>query len=686
MATTIDSKDILLVKGIETIGGGIIEKGTDSEGTYYKLYDNSILRLNEPSGVKKLVASMHYSGNGVMTVNNDVITFGRKSGASLCSLFDGAPTTDGTYVSGFVVQRPAGETGELVDFDMWTHGGCALYDSGNFYTAGYNVQGGLGIGSTTSQAMLTLSSTNVVDYRRPENMSYDHSYWRLFIKKIDGYWYGAGNNTYGALGIGSATAIISTWTPLTSAGTTVRELWNLGTSYGCVVIQKEDGSVWVAGYNGNGQLGNNLITSTNVLINVSSAWNVMSTDIVLKATGEFGHYDTAAASGSSLLMLISSNGIDGFIKSSGINSWGNLGDGTTTQRQIPIFPLGVPSNVKSLMVHGGGPASCYALTTDNRLFVWGYNNYGQLGVGDLLNKATPIEVSTVVGDTITDIFADAHSQTYSYVTQSFYQTASGKLYGAGKNSQGQLGMGHVTDVVNAYTLIPFDTEKYGRVINIKWNGVVANNTTGNNYSLTLLTDHGRVFVTGLNTTQIISIDGQAINKSTWTLLDFSQMTARRGDQGRVATISVGTTVAGVDPDDASVTNSGTPQDAVFNFVLPSGQAATIAVGDVITSELAPSVINSGTEKDAIFDFNLPKGDKGDTGDTTGVARGSSTFMGDSTVRTIAHGLGFVPSFVYIMQSQNPAGYLGETWYTTDNTNLYIYNTGSATTSFVWMAF
>lgn len=172
----------------------------------------------------------------------------------------------------------------------------------------------------------------------------------------------------------------------------------------------------------------------------------------------------------------------------------------------------------------------------------------------------------------------------------------------------------------------------------------------------------------------------------FSIMKLTGIIGKKGDKGDTSTITVGTVTPGVDPEDASVTNVGTINDAIFNFVLPSGQAATIAVGDVITSELAPSVINSGTERDAIFDFNLPKGDKGDTGDTAGVARGSSTFMGNSTVRTIAHGLGFVPSFVYIMQSENPAGYLGETWYTTDITNLYIYNTGSATTAFVWMAF
>lgn len=51
-------------------------------------------------------------------------------------------------------------------------------------------------------------------------------------------------------------------------------------------------------------------------------------------------------------------------------------------------------------------------------------------------------------------------------------------------------------------------------------------------------------------------------------------TGGTGTPGRAATINVGTVVSG---DTASVTNVGTPNDAVFNFVLPKGADADTSV-------------------------------------------------------------------------------------------------------------
>lgn len=69
----------------------------------------------------------------------------------------------------------------------------------------------------------------------------------------------------------------------------------------------------------------------------------------------------------------------------------------------------------------------------------------------------------------------------------------------------------------------------------------------------------------------------------------------------------------------------------------------------------------------------------------GFIKGSSTFAGSLTARTIAHGLGVAPSFVSITPSQNSNGYLGEVFYTADATNIYVYNGGTAITAFTWFA-
>lgn len=104
----------------------------------------------------------------------------------------------------------------------------------------------------------------------------------------------------------------------------------------------------------------------------------------------------------------------------------------------------------------------------------------------------------------------------------------------------------------------------------------------------------------------------------------------QGNEGKAATIKIGN-VSTVDSDvPAAVTNSGTSSDAIFDFKIPKGDkgdkgdkgetgntglSATITVGTVSTGDPGTDaqITNSGTENAAIFDFVIPKGEKGDTG-------------------------------------------------------------------------
>jgi hypothetical protein len=74
----------------------------------------------------------------------------------------------------------------------------------------------------------------------------------------------------------------------------------------------------------------------------------------------------------------------------------------------------------------------------------------------------------------------------------------------------------------------------------------------------------------------------------------------------------------------TVANSGTPQDAVFDFGIPQGDAgaagqagadANISVGAVnaLPPGTPPTVVNSGTPQNAVFDFGIPQGDAGEAG-------------------------------------------------------------------------
>ena len=58
-----------------------------------------------------------------------------------------------------------------------------------------------------------------------------------------------------------------------------------------------------------------------------------------------------------------------------------------------------------------------------------------------------------------------------------------------------------------------------------------------------------------------------------------------GRQGKAATIEVGTTTTGAPGTDASVTNVGTPNDAILDFLIPRGDRGATAV---VVSDTEPT--------------------------------------------------------------------------------------------------
>ena len=107
----------------------------------------------------------------------------------------------------------------------------------------------------------------------------------------------------------------------------------------------------------------------------------------------------------------------------------------------------------------------------------------------------------------------------------------------------------------------------------------------------------------------------------------NNVVAAPGPQGDAATIQVGTTTTGAAGSSASVTNSGTTSAAVFDFTIPRGDqgiqgiqgnqgvqgvqgpSGTITIGTVttVTHSSGASVTNSGTSENAVFNFNIPVG-------------------------------------------------------------------------------
>ncbi len=95
----------------------------------------------------------------------------------------------------------------------------------------------------------------------------------------------------------------------------------------------------------------------------------------------------------------------------GGNSYGGLGDNTTTDRATPVTTFAGGTNWKQV---SNGDSSCTAIKTDGTLWTWGRNAYGQVGINDTTNRATP--VTTFAGGTNwKQVTGGLHSAAIEYI-------------------------------------------------------------------------------------------------------------------------------------------------------------------------------------------------------------------------------------------------------------------------------
>ena len=116
----------------------------------------------------------------------------------------------------------------------------------------------------------------------------------------------------------------------------------------------------------------------------------------------------------------------------GNNGWGNLGDGTYNQRLNPVPVTGLTGVATAV---AAGYYHSLALKGNGTVWAWGNNGNGQLGNGTTNQSPIPVQVSPLTG-TVTAVAAGYY--------HSLALKSDGTVWAWGNNGNGQLGDGTTT--------------------------------------------------------------------------------------------------------------------------------------------------------------------------------------------------------------------------------------------------
>jgi alpha-tubulin suppressor-like RCC1 family protein len=329
-------------------------------------------------------------------------------------------------------------------------------NSGN--ESGFKIERKLGIGGTYTQIATTIidmvtyndntvTPSNIYYYKVKAyndfgDSSFSNEAWATTV--ISGTWlivasrsahnialktnntiWGWGSNDWWQLGLGDN---IKRTTPSQISTFIDWSVINVGAMHSLAL--KSTGTLWAWGENDYGQLGDNTtnIKTTPLQIGTDTDWHII-------------------AGGNSHSIGIKTNYT---IWAWGYNSAGQLGLGDIANRKTPT-QIGTSSDwvIISLGMH-----TCSAIKTNGTLWTWGSNNYGQLGLGDTINRKTPTQIG--IDSDWSRIFTGNTFHTFAFKTNQL-------MWAWGVNDYGQLGDG---TTINRITPIQVGMDSDWSVISV----------------------------------------------------------------------------------------------------------------------------------------------------------------------------------------------------------------------------
>jgi len=293
----------------------------------------------------------------------------------------------------------------------------ALKSDGTVWVWGENTYGQLGDGTTSKSSMPKpfngISGVNAVGAGSSFSV----------VLKSDGTVWSWGSNELGQFGNGTYDTPITS-TPVQAMGIANAKEIAVGDYYAVALLK--DGTVWGWGINQYGQLG---VTTNDQCRQWSANWNCSKTPV------KAGNLDKviAIAAGSNHTLALKS---DGTVWAWGLNTGGQLGDGTTTNS---VTPKRVPLLTNIAAIAAGSNHSL-ALRSDGTVWTWGWNDLWQLGYatsdsctgGGLFGSAVPCSKTPTRVPGISGISVIAGGSSHSLALKpdgAVWAWGMGKYYG-----------------------------------------------------------------------------------------------------------------------------------------------------------------------------------------------------------------------------------------------------------------
>ena len=185
-----------------------------------------------------------------------------------------------------------------------------------------------------------------------------------------------GNGLYSGLSYGSPNPV-----QITAGGTGYSDFTQVAAGYNYLLAIRSNGTLWTIGQNSFGQGGTN---DTNNHTNDSASLVQVGGDTNWALVACLGYTSLAVKT-------------NGTLWAWGRNNNGQLGLGDTADRSSPTQVGALTTWSVLPTVPEGNTASGAAIRNDGTLWLWGFNYFGQLGLGDTTNRSSPTQVGSGTG-------------------------------------------------------------------------------------------------------------------------------------------------------------------------------------------------------------------------------------------------------------------------------------------------